>query len=65
MPERVFRYGAVWALAHGTGGELKYCGLFKTPTLRNVATRGVFFHNGRFSYAEGAAAILREARHRF
>ena len=24
------------------------CGLFKTPTLRNVATRGVFFHNGRF-----------------
>lgn len=26
----------------------KYCGLFKTPTLRNVATRGAFFHNGRF-----------------
>jgi cytochrome c peroxidase len=25
-----------------------YCGLFKTPTLRNVATRQVFFHNGRF-----------------
>jgi cytochrome c peroxidase len=25
-----------------------YCGLFKTPTLRNVATRGVFFHNGRY-----------------
>ncbi|PXW23447.1 cytochrome-c peroxidase [Paraburkholderia caballeronis] len=25
-----------------------YCGLFKTPTLRNVATRAVFFHNGRF-----------------
>ncbi|WP_321855539.1 cytochrome-c peroxidase [Paraburkholderia tropica] len=25
-----------------------YCGLFKTPTLRNVATREVFFHNGRF-----------------
>jgi cytochrome c peroxidase len=25
-----------------------YCGMFKTPTLRNVATRGVFFHNGRF-----------------
>jgi cytochrome c peroxidase len=24
------------------------CGLFKTPTLRNVASRGVFFHNGRF-----------------
>jgi cytochrome c peroxidase len=25
-----------------------YCGLFKTPTLRNVATRRTFFHNGRF-----------------
>jgi cytochrome c peroxidase len=25
-----------------------YCGLFKTPTLRNVTTRAVFFHNGRF-----------------
>jgi cytochrome c peroxidase len=25
-----------------------YCGMFKTPTLRNVATRSVFFHNGRF-----------------
>ena len=25
-----------------------YCGLFKTPSLRNVATRHVFFHNGRF-----------------
>lgn len=23
-----------------------YCGLFKTPTLRNVATRRAFFHNG-------------------
>lgn len=24
----------------------RYCGMFKTPTLRNVATRKVFFHNG-------------------
>ncbi|MGF6266581.1 cytochrome c peroxidase [Paraburkholderia youngii] len=23
-----------------------YCGMFKVPTLRNVATRGAFFHNG-------------------
>jgi cytochrome c peroxidase len=23
-----------------------YCGMFKTPSLRNVATRHVFFHNG-------------------
>ncbi|MGN5507475.1 hypothetical protein ACLJCO_09730, partial [Campylobacter coli] len=24
------------------------CGAFKVPTLRNVATRKAFFHNGRF-----------------
>jgi cytochrome c peroxidase len=28
--------------------ETQYCGLFATPTLRNVATRSVFFHNGVF-----------------
>jgi cytochrome c peroxidase len=28
--------------------ETQYCGLFMTPTLRNVATRQVFFHNGVF-----------------
>ncbi|MGE4481399.1 cytochrome-c peroxidase [Acidocella sp.] len=26
--------------------ETQYCGMFLTPTLRNVATREVFFHNG-------------------
>ncbi|MGH7093212.1 MAG: cytochrome-c peroxidase, partial [Stellaceae bacterium] len=26
--------------------ETQYCGMFLTPTLRNVATRKVFFHNG-------------------
>jgi cytochrome c peroxidase len=36
--------------------ELAYCGMFKTPTLRNVATRRVFFHNGRFH-------TLKEALH--
>lgn len=28
------------------------CGLFKDPTLRNVTTRQVFFHNGRFHKIE-------------
>ncbi|MYM41191.1 cytochrome-c peroxidase [Duganella qianjiadongensis] len=31
-----------------------YCGMFRTPTLRNVATRQVFFHNGRFHSLEEA-----------
>jgi cytochrome c peroxidase len=30
----------------------EYCGLFKTPSLRNVATRKVFFHNGVFHSLE-------------
>jgi len=32
--------------------ETHYCGMFKTPTLRNVATRNVFFHNGVFTNLE-------------
>lgn len=29
-------------------GQAEYCGLFRTPTLRNVALRQRFFHNGGF-----------------
>lgn len=29
--------------------EHRYCGYFKTPSLRNVARRRFFFHNGRFT----------------
>jgi cytochrome c peroxidase len=32
---------------HPLPQNARYCGLFKTPTLRNVATRRVFFHNGQ------------------
>lgn len=32
--------------------ETDYCGMFKTPTLRNVSTRKVFFHNGHFNNLE-------------
>jgi cytochrome c peroxidase len=30
-------------------GQTTYCGMFKTPSLRNVAARGVFLHNGVFT----------------
>jgi cytochrome c peroxidase len=40
--------GLCGPLRQDQAGQSKLCGLFKTPTLRNVATRGVFFHNGRF-----------------
>ena len=32
---------------HPRRSNSQYCGMFKTPTLRNVATRKVFFHNGQ------------------
>ena len=32
---------------HPMPANAAYCGMFKTPTLRNVATRQVFFHNGQ------------------
>lgn len=32
----------------GLADHDEYCGRFKTPTLRNVALRKVFFHNGGF-----------------
>ncbi len=35
-------------LAH----ETRYCGMFRTPSLRNVATRRVFFHNGVYHTLE-------------
>ncbi len=30
-------------------GQTNYCGMFRTPSLRNVATRKVFFHNGIYT----------------
>ena len=35
-------------------GRADYCGRFRVPTLRNVALRGRFFHNGVFDRLEDA-----------
>jgi len=43
-----FDQGLCGPLRAGQAAQPRYCGMFKTPTLRNVATRGAFFHNGRF-----------------
>ncbi len=32
---------------HPLPANERFCGMFKTPTLRNVATRKAFFHNGQ------------------
>ncbi|HEY1393098.1 MAG TPA: cytochrome-c peroxidase, partial [Methylibium sp.] len=44
--------------------QRQYCGYFKTPTLRNVATRSVFFHNGVFRSLEDVVRfyVERETR---
>jgi cytochrome c peroxidase len=49
-----FDLGACGPLRTDLAGRSEYCGRFMTPTLRNVALRQVFFHNGR-------AHSLREA----
>jgi cytochrome c peroxidase len=35
--------------SHAGKDHPEFCGMFKTPTLRNVATRKVFFHNGKYT----------------
>ena len=38
----------------------EYCGLFKAPSLRNVALRQSFYHNGVFPLTGGSRGILRD-----
>ena len=48
----------------GRSAEASECGKFKVPTLRNVATRQVFFHNGQFkSLREAVAFYVRRDTH--
>ncbi|MDE3027530.1 MAG: hypothetical protein KGH84_03925 [Paracoccaceae bacterium] len=45
-----FDLGLCGPLRHDSfASQAANCGLFKTPTLRNVATRHVFFHNGVYT----------------
>lgn len=49
---RFFDEGLCGPLRHDLAMQQNYCGLFKTPSLRNVTTRHVFFHNGVFHSLE-------------
>jgi cytochrome c peroxidase len=40
--------GLCGPLREDLNGRREYCGFFRSPTLRNVATRDAFFHNGAF-----------------
>jgi cytochrome c peroxidase len=44
-----FDLGLCGPLRIDLASQPEYCGMFATPTLRNVATRHVFFHNGVFT----------------
>lgn len=44
-----FDLGICGRADHPLPASARYCGMFKTPTLRNVASRRVFFHNGRIT----------------
>ncbi|HTS85765.1 MAG TPA: cytochrome c peroxidase [Usitatibacter sp.] len=41
-------------------GHAEYCGRFRTPTLRNVSKRAVFFHNGKFTSLEEVVRFYAE-----
>ena len=43
---KYFDLGACGPERQDLKGQPEYCGIFRTPSLRNVATRKVFFHNG-------------------
>lgn len=43
-----FDLGACGPLRTDKSNDPAFCGLFRTPTLRNVALRKSFFHNGKF-----------------
>ncbi len=43
-----FDLGLCGPFRHDLHAATQYCGMFLTPTLRNVATRHAFFHNGVF-----------------
>jgi cytochrome c peroxidase len=45
---RYFDLGLCGPLRTDLAEKKEYCGLFRTPSLRNVAVRRVFFHNGVF-----------------
>jgi cytochrome c peroxidase len=45
---KYYDLGMCGPLRTDLAGRAEYCGRFMTPTLRNAATRQVFFHNGVF-----------------
>ena len=49
---RFFDLGACGPERTDLGGRAEFCGLFRTPTLRNVVLKKAFFHNGIYHSLE-------------
>lgn len=57
---RYFDLGLCGPLRTDFRGRAEYCGLFRTPSLRNVALRKTFFHNGLAHSLKEAVAFYVE-----
>jgi cytochrome c peroxidase len=57
---RYYDLGLCGPLRTDLTARREYCGMFRTPSLRNVATRCVFFHNGVFHRLEDAVRFYSE-----
>jgi cytochrome c peroxidase len=57
---RYYDLGLCGPLRTDLTDKKQYCGLFRTPSLRNVATRRVFFHNGAVHRLEDAVRFYAE-----
>ena len=55
--------GACGPLRTDLRDQPQYCGMFRTPSLRNTATRSEFFHNGVYRLARGRARVLQFSRY--
>jgi cytochrome c peroxidase len=57
---RYYDLGLCGPLRKDLADRAEYCGLFRTPTLRNVARKRVFMHNGVFHALEDAVRFYAE-----
>ena len=56
-----FDLGACGPLRTDLAGRAEYCGLFRTPSLRNVALRKTFYHNGASTICARPSASMSSA----
>ncbi len=55
-----FDLGLCGPARHDLAEQTKYCGMFKAPTLRNIALKQSFYHNGIFHSLRDAVAFYAE-----